>query len=372
MFFDVVEHLDPTGQTMVARIPRDGSGDFTTGSQLVVQDNQVAVFYRDGRMCDQFRGGRYTLSTQNLPLLKTLTKLVFKGKSPFRAYAYFVNLKTFIDLGWGTPNRILYRDAEFKRGVNLGAFGTFSMKIVDHVLFLNTIVGTKGLEDTAGIEDYLKKLVASRFADALAGVQTSVYDLPGKYTLIAAKLKHAVAPDFAQYGVALVDLAVVNITLPEEVTARINERARLDMYDADDIAKAQRLAVADTLPTAAANPGMPGTLIGAGLGFGMGMPMGQAMAGQMAAATQPMMTPPGMPPPMVQWYAFVNGAQFGPLNPQQLAGAIQAGQVNAQTPVWRQGMPNWVAASQVPDLGWAFGAPPPPPVGPPPPPPKQP
>ena len=66
MFFDVVEYLDPTGEVMVARVPGSGSGDFTTGSQLVVQENQVAVFYRDGQMADQFKAGRYTLTIEGL------------------------------------------------------------------------------------------------------------------------------------------------------------------------------------------------------------------------------------------------------------------------------------------------------------------
>jgi membrane protease subunit (stomatin/prohibitin family) len=356
MIFEVVEHLDSTGKTMVARIPEQGSGDFTTGSQLVVQENQIAVFYRDGRMCDQFRAGRYTLSTQNLPVIKTLTKLAFSGKSPFRAYAYFVALKVFIDLGWGTPNRILYRDAEFKHGVNLGAFGTYSVRIVDHVRFLDTLVGTQGIETTQGVEEYLKKLIASRFAGVMAAEQTSVYDLPAKYDQIAAKLKNAVTPDFEQYGIGLVDLAVVNISLPEELARRIDERARVDLYDDGDIARTQRLAVADALPTAAANPGMPGVMMGAIFGGAAGGIMGQTMTTQ-----GPPAMPPATPPVMIQWYAFVNGAQWGPLTPDQFSGGIQAGQIGAGTQVWRAGMPGWAAASQVPDLAPLFHSPPPPP-----------
>ncbi|MBN2137903.1 MAG: SPFH domain-containing protein [Sedimentisphaerales bacterium] len=368
MFFDVVEHLDPTGEVMVARLPQSGSGDFTTGSQLVVQENQIAIFYRDGQMADQFKAGRYTLTTQNLPVLKTLTKIVFKGKAPFRAYVYFVNLKTFIDLGWGTPNRILYRDETFKMGVNLGAFGTWSVKITDHIRFLNTIVGTQGLQDTPAIEEFLRKIIASRFAGVLAGIQTSVYDLPGKYDALGAKLKQATAPEFSQYGLDLVDIAVVNISLPEEVQQRIDERSRLDMYDSGDIAKAQGLAIADALPEAAANPGgAAGAGIGAGMGIGAGIGFGQVVAnnlGQNIVGQQSGAVPP---PPIVQWYAYADGSQLGPMTASQLAAAIQAGQVNAKTPVWKQGMADWTAAGQVQELAATFGAAPPPP---PPPPPK--
>ena len=58
MIFSTVEHSDPTGRIMVARVPEEGSGEFTRGSQLIVQDSQVAIFYRDGKMCDQFGPGR--------------------------------------------------------------------------------------------------------------------------------------------------------------------------------------------------------------------------------------------------------------------------------------------------------------------------
>ncbi len=368
MLFEVVEHLDPTGKTMVARIPPDGSGDFTTGSQLIVQDNQIAVFYRDGKMCDQFRAGRFTLSTQNLPVLKTLTKLAFRGRTPFRAYVYFVSLKTFIDLGWGTPNRILYRDATFKMGVNLGAFGTFSVRITDHARFLNTIVGTQGLQDTTEVEEYLRKIIASRFAGTLAKAQTSVYDLPQQYDALGVGLKEAVQPDFDQYGLSLVDIAIVNISLPDEVVADIDRRSRIDMYDRDDVATAQGLAIADALPKAAENPGGAGAGIGTGIGVGAGFAIGKTVADSLMGpkgGAQPggPGTPP--PPPATQWHALVNGNQIGPMTHEQLTAAIQTGQVKSDTLVWRQGLADWTAASQAPDLANAFQAAPPPPPPPP-------
>jgi len=371
VFFDVVEYLDPTGEVMVARVPGVGSGEFTTGSQVVVQESQVAVFYRDGQMADQFRAGRYSLTTQNLPVLKTLTKIVFKGKTPFRAYVYFVNLKTFIDLGWGTPNRILYRDDTFKMGVNLGAFGTWSVRINDHVRFLNTIVGTQGIQDTPAIEEFLRKIIAARFAGVLAATQTSVYDLPSEYDGLSAKLKGAVRPEFSQYGLELVDIAVVNISLPDEVMQRIDERSRLDMYDKDDVAKAQGLAIADSMPKAAENPGgAAGAGIGAGMGIGAGLGFGQVVANNLGqnigAGPQGAAVPPP-PPTAAQWYAMINNNQVGPITVEQLSAEVRSGQVSRNTHVWRQGMANWVVAEQVPDLASIFTSPPPPPTPPAPP-----
>ena len=66
---EVIEYLDPTGQEIVHRVPEEGSGEIVLGSQCVVRENQVAVFFRDGRALDMLGPGRHTLTTLNVPLL---------------------------------------------------------------------------------------------------------------------------------------------------------------------------------------------------------------------------------------------------------------------------------------------------------------
>ena len=46
--------------------------DFNLGSQLIVHESQEAIFFRDGQALDLFGAGRYTLETQQLPLLEKL------------------------------------------------------------------------------------------------------------------------------------------------------------------------------------------------------------------------------------------------------------------------------------------------------------
>lgn len=61
---------------------------------------------------------------------------------------------------------------------------------------------------------------------------------------------------------------------------------------------------------------------------------------------------PGMPQmePQVQYMVGVNGQQAGPFNWQQLKQLAQQGQLNAQTYVWKEGMPQWACAGQVAEL----------------------
>jgi len=270
MIFDVIEFLDPTGEIMAGRVPMEGYGEFITGSQLIVHENQICVFYYDGKIADQFRGGRYTLTTQNLPIIAGLSKLIFKGKTPFRAFVHFVNLKTFIDMTWGTPQPVLLRDNVFNM-VHLRAFGTFSIRIKDHILFLNTIVGTQGLKDTEAIQNYLRKIIISRFTNTVPSVLTTVIDLASQYQNIEVKVKQAVKEDFSQYGLELVDMIVENINVPPDVQKKIDSAAGVRAFSDSDVDKYQKIASADALKSAAETGGAPEMTAGIGLGAGLAM-----------------------------------------------------------------------------------------------------
>src|SRR5512143_582917 len=165
--FDIIEWFDPTGREMVHKVPEVGSGDFRLGSQLIVRESQAAVFFRDGKALDTFGPGRHTIETANVPLLVNLIGMAFSGKSPFKAEVYFVNLREFLDQKWGTSEPIAMRDPDLGM-VRLRAFGTYSMQVRDPQLFVNNIVGTRGLYDTSDIAGFLRSIIVSRLTDLLA------------------------------------------------------------------------------------------------------------------------------------------------------------------------------------------------------------
>lgn len=292
---EVIQYQDPTGQTMVARYPREGTSAIRLGSQLIVEESQQAVFFRDGKALDTFGPGRHTLATQNIPILASLFGIPFGGTSPFQAAVFFVSTKTFLDLKWGTKEPVIFRDQELSM-VRLRAFGKFAVRVVNSQLFVNTVVGSRGLYSTEGVEDYFRDAIVARLTDVLGENLTSVFDLPKLYDELAMGLKARVADDFGKYGIELVDLFMGAITPPEEVQKLIDERSGMGAIG--DMNTYMKFKTARAIGDAAANPGGGGSgdAMGAGLGVGMGAGLGAMLPQMMREAMQSGAAPAGPGP----------------------------------------------------------------------------
>jgi membrane protease subunit (stomatin/prohibitin family) len=220
---DVIQHPSERSDEMVFRVPQQGAGAFKFGSQLIVREGQAAVFFRDGKALDTFGPGRHTLNTNNLPLLTGIMGIAFGGATPFTAEVYFVSLHEFSDLRWGTAQPVVFRDTDFGM-VRLRAFGGYSIRIGDPQLFVQQVVGSRGAYTTGLIEDYLRGVIVNEFNDMLGAVHTSLLDLPGQTTELAAAMRNALADDFQRIGLDLTSFQIVAITPPDDVQRHIDER----------------------------------------------------------------------------------------------------------------------------------------------------
>jgi membrane protease subunit (stomatin/prohibitin family) len=281
---EVIEYLDPTGQEIVHRVPEEGSGEIRLGSQCIVRENQVAVFFRDGRALDLLGPGRHTLTTLNIPLLVNYLKIPFGTKSPFRAEVVFVNVKDYVDLSWQASKPLAFRDADLGV-VRLGTQGKFAFQVGRPQLFVNQIVGTQGLYATGNIVGYLKDILVSKFADLLGEVDANLLDLPAKYDELGAGLRARASDDFEAMGLLLKAVYITSITVPEEVEKALDERAQMGALG--DMQAYMQFKAARALGDAAqAGGGGAGSVAGLGVGLGAGMGLGSVMAGAIGQSLQ--------------------------------------------------------------------------------------
>ncbi|MCC6455484.1 MAG: SPFH domain-containing protein [Caldilineaceae bacterium] len=274
---DVIEAPNQGANELVARVPEIGSGDFRLGSQVIVRESQRAIFYRDGKSLDTFPPGRHTITTMNLPILSGLLRLATGGDNMFTAEVYFVNMREFTDMKWGTPQPISLRDTDLGL-VRLRAFGQYSMQISDPKRFVDQIVGTQGIYTTAQIEDYLRNAIISRMTDVLGENMKSIFDLPQLFDEISAGMRAKVQDDFTAMGIALKQFMVVSINPTEETAKAIDERASMGAIGNMDAY--MKYKTAQAVGDAARSGG--GT--GEGLGLGAGIGMGAGMAGMISQA----------------------------------------------------------------------------------------
>ena len=352
-FIEIIEWLDETSDTMVYRFPVYNQ-EIKANAQLIVRENQNALFINEGRIADLFAPGRYQLNAKNIPILSDLLGWKYGFESPFKAEVYFFNTRLFTDLKWGTTNPVMMRDADFGM-IRLRAFGTYATRIKDPKTFFTTIVGTHGLTSTDDILGQLRSTIISRFSDAVAESKIAALDLASKYDELSALVNQKLGPEFSSYGLELSRFFIENMSLPEEVEAAIDQRSRLGVFG-DKLQQYTQMQTAEAIPIAAANPG---GIAGIGAGLGAGMAIGNAMGQGLTGAGS---APP--PPPTAsgaRWSVAMEGKTYGPFTDDALRAMVQSGQVSLAAHVWRPGATAWAPITDFPELGASAPPPPPPP-----------
>jgi membrane protease subunit (stomatin/prohibitin family) len=203
-------------------------------SQLTVDSDECAVFFRDGRVVGVIPPGRVTLETQNIPFLNSIVTN-YTGGNVFIAEVYFVKTTPVRSVPFGGPIGDML-DPLTGEQVQPRIFGEMSVVVVDPVRF---VVGYSG-QAAGGDNDAVLGWIKGLFMNGVKTTLGELCDSEGKSLLQAVSLTSklaaafvAHAPDLNDIGVRILQVGQFNINFSEQ------DRQRLVTANAE-IAKAQR------------------------------------------------------------------------------------------------------------------------------------
>ena len=201
--------------------------DFNYGSQLIVHESQEAIFFRDGQALDLFGAGRYTLETQQLPLLESLYRLPTDTEGTFHSEVYFINKTVQMSIKWGTPDKLRFIDPLTSTPLELGVSGEMNFQVVDSRRLLLKLVGTQSgiaWDDRDGfaksVRESFRPLIVNTVKSTLPGIirdsQIDLLEIDQHIGDISATLREKLLPGFAEYGLTIPQFYVTHIVLPED------------------------------------------------------------------------------------------------------------------------------------------------------------
>lgn len=373
------------------------------GSRLRVKEGEVAVFFysqNNGTVMDYIEGPHdQKIETANFPVLTGLVGSLWGGNTPFQAEIYFINIQEANQIKFAVPYFDVAdpRYPDFAVPVAVRGSITFSLANYKQFVKLNRLVDFS-LEDLSKqIKETVARFTKGFVANCPMENNIPVIQLERQTIEISNLIQEQLAPAFENdFGVSLkrVDISAIEIDKQSENYAEFvrltkEQQARRAEIDTEQYERVAKLSAeqqfiqahainkqTEVLQTAAQSLGQMGGIdLGGGEGMNpagmmMGMAMGGAMGGQMAGmmnnfgqVPQPPMGGAAVPPPLPNaalYMVAVGGLQYGPYNVQQMQQMAQNRQIDANTLVWTQGMPQWVAAGSVAELAQLFMATPPP------------
>ena len=274
-------------RNIMYRVPKN----IRYNDNIVVREDEIAVFYRDGKALAYFdRPDRYALTTTNIPIVAK----VVEALSGVKQEAEVVYLqKRVLDGKFGSKQPYQFRDAEFGM-VNLRLFGEFRYKVADPENFVNQFVGTFNYSTSAEVEERIKDQIVVLIYAVLGDLKNQgmgVADIASSLLNIEQAVLAKSEDHFGLYSISIDKVSGLYISLPEEVQKAVDTRSSMQILGTDYMGYQTGHAMRE----AASNPA--GGAAGAGVGVGAGFGMGYMMIDQMKQAQQPAQQPQQTPPP---------------------------------------------------------------------------
>ena len=193
--------------------------DFNALTQLIVHESQEAIFMMNGQALDLFGPGRYTLETQNIPLIGKALNIPTGGQTPFHCEVYFINKTEQMAIKWGTDSKVQFMEPTFNFPLAIGASGEMSLRVNDSRKLLIKLVGTEDFLDQAGLTRYFRAFLMTRVKSYIAQVirqqKINIFEIDAHLNELSAALMELLRPDFDDYGIALERFFLTTVVKPE-------------------------------------------------------------------------------------------------------------------------------------------------------------
>lgn len=193
--------------------------DFNSLTQLIVHESQEAIFMMNGQALDLFGPGRYTLETQNIPLIGKALNIPTGGKTPFHCEVYFINKTEQMAIKWGTDSKVQYVEPTYGFPISIGASGEMSLRVEDSRKLLLKLVGTETYLGREKLVQFFRAFLMTRVKTYIAQVMKTnainIFEIDENLTAFSENIRNLLVPDFADYGISLERFFVTTIVKPD-------------------------------------------------------------------------------------------------------------------------------------------------------------
>jgi len=256
-------------------------------AQLTVDQDEIAMFFKNGAYVGQLSAGRHTLDGNNIPFLGQLVDK-FTGGNVFISEVFFVNTREHPSIKFGTSVGDI-PDPQTGLRVRLMVHGEFSAKVFDPQKFVIGLVGQRATTNDAFIgwfKSQVQKTIKDHIAELIVKENWPVMKVSsGAYTdEIETFTIGALRKNVESYGVEIIRFGDYTISMDPADRDRLDKLVERAAY-VNMAGGYQQMAQAEMMLGAAEGMKKGGNstaLDGAGIG------MGFAMAGQMMNTMNPM------------------------------------------------------------------------------------
>lgn len=295
-WLEVVEPYEMDAQTVFVKgvVAQNGKGKrkhsevLSNGSVIHVGENQCMILTDGGKIVDYTaEPGYYTIEDSAQPSLfggqfgdvlkDTFNRFRFGGGTPQAQQVYYINLQEITGIRFGTRNPVNYFDSFYNAELFLRAHGTYSIRIVDPLLFYAEAVPKNAdrLEiqeiNEQFLNEFLEGVQAAINRMSADGIRISY--VASRSTELSRYLADALDESWrARRGMEIQSVALAGISYDDESQKLIHMRNQGAMLQ-DPVIREGYLqgAAGRAMEAAASNPN--GSMTGF-MGFGMGMQSG--------------------------------------------------------------------------------------------------